>query len=453
MVEAELVRSSVLKEYIPEGNRNRPGTNISPSSITVHNTDNTNKGADAKAHSKFVRETGYYTYKGKKLWVSWHFTVDDTHIIQHLPLNEVGYHAGSEANGSSIAIEVCMNSDNDQELANRRAAELVATLLRNFGWKVEQVKRHKDWTGKNCPSLLIPKWSSFLELVSEQLSLETSGIELDSAEVKAAREAVGTPESVEDYDIDHHALGEILAGTESSTNLPCISSLTEASDAFGSVLTSLVVKTRGEPLLFPNGINDIEFEVGPEKIRIAVKGPSNSTTTSLDTEEEEDSIPDDTFDAEVMRSLPPVKSYLKDSETVYGTHQPNRRFGIARTIEVLNLVADQYHAEFGIRLGIGDISKEGGGPISGHKSHQKGVDVDVRVPRNDSREEASNYKSASYSRQRTQRLVELFRRNGKFPVKYIFFNDPNIRGVSPWKNHDNHLHVRFDIEATSVEFS
>ena len=73
-------------------------------------------------------------------------------------------------------------------------------------------------------------------------------------------------------------------------------------------------------------------------------------------------------------------------------------------------------------------------------------DVDVRVPRRDTAEQASNYKDPSYSRERTQRLVELFRQNG-FPVTHIFFNDPKVTGVSPWPNHDNHLHVRFDINA------
>jgi murein endopeptidase len=28
-------------------------------------------------------------------------------------------------------------------------------------------------------------------------------------------------------------------------------------------------------------------------------------------------------------------------------------------------------------------------------------------------------------------------------VEKIYFNDPNVTGVSPWKGHDNHLHVRY----------
>src|SRR3954470_20866494 len=117
---------TITKELIPVGKHNRPGTKITPTSITIHNTDNDEPGAGAKAHSSFVRNTGYYLLHGEKHWVSWHFTVDDTFAIQHVPLDEVAYHAGSAANGSSIAVEICMNPESNETAANQRAAALVA---------------------------------------------------------------------------------------------------------------------------------------------------------------------------------------------------------------------------------------------------------------------------------------------------------------------------------------
>jgi N-acetylmuramoyl-L-alanine amidase len=158
-------------DLIPAGKQNRPGDNITVSYITIHNTDNPNSGADAKAHSKFVKNTGYYTLSnGTKNWVSWHFTVDDKEIYQHLPLNERGYHAGS-GNSQSIGIEICMNSDGDLSAANARAAILVSALLKDFGFDSSRLRGHIDWTGKKCPSRLLDsgakgaKWDAFVASV------------------------------------------------------------------------------------------------------------------------------------------------------------------------------------------------------------------------------------------------------------------------------------------------
>ena len=87
---------NISQDFILAGRKNRPGTRIEPTFLTIHNTDNTSKGADATAHASFVKNTGHYVLKsGKKNWVSWHFTVDDRRIVQHLPLDELGYHAGA----------------------------------------------------------------------------------------------------------------------------------------------------------------------------------------------------------------------------------------------------------------------------------------------------------------------------------------------------------------------
>ena len=73
------------------------------------------KGADARSRS-----------------VSWHFTVDDTQIIQHLPTNEVAWHAGPNGNSQSIGIELCVNSDGDFQKAKANAAWLVKRLMKQF---------------------------------------------------------------------------------------------------------------------------------------------------------------------------------------------------------------------------------------------------------------------------------------------------------------------------------
>jgi len=172
MTRKELLDSiNLSEELIAAGRPNRPGDKITVSKLTIHNTDNTDKGANAKAHSSFVRKTGYYMHKGKKNWVSWHYTVDDTRAIQHLPANERAYHAGSNANSTSLAMEICMNSDNNQPVCDDRAARLAALVLHDKKLAIGAMVTHESWTGKKCPSLLrsAAKWVAFQKRVKGYL--------------------------------------------------------------------------------------------------------------------------------------------------------------------------------------------------------------------------------------------------------------------------------------------
>lgn len=89
--------------------------------------------------------------------------------------------------------------------------------------------------------------------------------------------------------------------------------------------------------------------------------------------------------------------------------------------------------------------------MPGHASHQLGVDIDIRIVRNDGREEPANYTLSTYSRTLTQELVNTIRANGVLKVQYIFFNDSKVTGVQPWPNHDDHVHVRFFPPGSSSE--
>ncbi len=178
MTRQELLESiNLSEELIAAGRGNRPGDTIKVSRLTIHNTDNTDKGANAKAHSSFVRLTGYYMIKDKKNWVSWHYTVDDSRAIQQLPANERAYHAGSSANSSSLAMEICMNSDNNQAVCDDRAARLAALILHDRKLALSAMVTHESWTGKKCPSLLrtTAKWTAFQNRVKGYLdSIESA---------------------------------------------------------------------------------------------------------------------------------------------------------------------------------------------------------------------------------------------------------------------------------------
>lgn len=100
------------------------------------------------------------------------------------------------------------------------------------------------------------------------------------------------------------------------------------------------------------------------------------------------------------------------------------------------------------RLGIGDLSLAGGGPVGGHLSHENGLDVDIRLVRADGREAPVD--AASYDPALTQAVVDRLVSRGASLVlvgpSLALSGPPGI--VVTWPNHDDHLHVRFPDQAT-----
>lgn len=164
---------NIIQDFIPKGAKNRPGTKLTgPLFITIHDTANASKGANALMHAKYLKGTDAANRQA-----SWHFTVDDTNIVQHLPLDEVGWHAGDGAKGqgntSSIAIEICENADGDRAKAEDNAAKLTAFLLKELNLAIDKVVQHNKWSGKNCPHIIRGRkdgWSGFLAKVQEYLT-------------------------------------------------------------------------------------------------------------------------------------------------------------------------------------------------------------------------------------------------------------------------------------------
>ena len=129
----------------------------------------------------------------------------------------------------------------------------------------------------------------------------------------------------------------------------------------------------------------------------------------------------------------------------YSTVGPGRRYGQVQAIQALQAIGAAWQQAYprGPRIGIADISFQGGGKMPPHKSHQVGLDVDIRLMRSDGREQGTQFQDAAYSRTLTQDLVYRIINNGILRVQYIFFNDPQVKSVRYWPGHHNHLHVRF----------
>src|SRR5690625_421980 len=148
----------IHKDILDQKAHNVPGRPMTPKYITVHNTANTNKGANAKMHARYQHNGS----GGRQ--ASWHYTVDDTEIYQTLKDNQQGWHAGDgrgKGNTQSIGIEICENSDGNFNKAVENAQWLIKKLMDKHDIPLDNVVPHKHWSGKNCPRKLLNTWNQF----------------------------------------------------------------------------------------------------------------------------------------------------------------------------------------------------------------------------------------------------------------------------------------------------
>ena len=158
---------AIQEHIISDGRENRPGRDTNPDTyITIHETGNAAKGADAAAHGAYLDSAA-----GEDALVSWHYTVDDHAIVQHLPDYETAYHAGDgkdgPGNATSIGIEICVNAGGDFAQAQANAASLVRQLMEEHGIPIDRVVQHAHWNGKDCPKTIratTGAWEAFLAL-------------------------------------------------------------------------------------------------------------------------------------------------------------------------------------------------------------------------------------------------------------------------------------------------
>ena len=131
-------------QHIPVNKDKRPGIKIVPEYITIHSTGNPKSTAE--------NERNWLINPDNNRVASWHIVVDEKEIIEAIPLNELAYHSGSkEGNNKSIAIEICESGNRQKTLDN--TAKLVTKILIEKNWGIDKLRRHFDWSGKNCPSI------------------------------------------------------------------------------------------------------------------------------------------------------------------------------------------------------------------------------------------------------------------------------------------------------------
>lgn len=138
------------------------------------------KGA-VKNGASARNEAAYHNNNNNQ--VSFHVVIDDIEAIQLISFARNAWHAGDGANGTgnrkSIGIEICYSMDNGYsgakseryKKAEDNAALYIAHVLKQYGWGLNRLKRHYDWSGKDCPHKMhaTGTYQAFRNLVKKYL--------------------------------------------------------------------------------------------------------------------------------------------------------------------------------------------------------------------------------------------------------------------------------------------
>lgn len=168
-VEFKSIRPGVLKTGIEN--------------IIFHDTGNYTIGTGARNHATYMvgtwNRTVNYNYGKPYGYRSWHYTVDDKEIIQHIPDNEIGFHGDTyEAYTTTIGIETAISKGTNFFTTWHRTAKLMSSLMSKYDLSIENIKQHYDFSGKDCPQVLRASglWSTALKMIeAEYLVLEELG--------------------------------------------------------------------------------------------------------------------------------------------------------------------------------------------------------------------------------------------------------------------------------------
>ena len=140
-----------------------------PRYIVIHNTDNDNPGADARAHAKAQHD-------GNFDGMSAHVYVDDKEAYQALPFSRGAWHVGVDYGGklfgtvnnrNSIGIEMCVQKGYDYEKAFQNTAEVCRQIMKKLSIPKERVVQHYDVCAKDCPSAIRARgdWERFKNMI------------------------------------------------------------------------------------------------------------------------------------------------------------------------------------------------------------------------------------------------------------------------------------------------
>ncbi|MCD7894461.1 MAG: peptidoglycan recognition protein family protein [Erysipelotrichaceae bacterium] len=150
-------------DFLTINSYSRPGIALSNvNGIVIHYTGN--PGSTAKANRDYFEDLQYT----KTTKASSHFVIGlEGEIIQCIPLNEIAY-ASNSRNSDTIAIECCHEDSTGKfnDKTYKSLQNLVRALMKTYHLDTDDILRHYDVTGKECPKYFVDHedtWEEFLD--------------------------------------------------------------------------------------------------------------------------------------------------------------------------------------------------------------------------------------------------------------------------------------------------
>lgn len=139
--------------------------------IVIHDTGNDTDSAEANAN--------YFCSADRQ--ASAHYFVDDDSIVQVVEDANAAWHCGDGAgkygitNRNSLGIEMCRVNNDVTPVTEANTIELIKYLMKKYNVPINNVVRHHDASGKNCPSAFSnnnwERWNTFkARLVTESIN-------------------------------------------------------------------------------------------------------------------------------------------------------------------------------------------------------------------------------------------------------------------------------------------
>ena len=161
---------TVKESLLPENEYSRPGYALeNVEGVVIHYTGSAGTTAMDNRNYFYRLQITETTYE------SMHFEVGlDGEIVQCIPLNEIAYASGKR-NADTIAVEYC-HSDVDgrpNDATYASLVKLVAKICKTYKLGTEDILRHYDVTGVECPKYYVEnedEWNQFKEDVKQAMN-------------------------------------------------------------------------------------------------------------------------------------------------------------------------------------------------------------------------------------------------------------------------------------------
>ena len=163
---------SIEQNLIRVNRKTRPGTPITVRGVVIHWTANEGNNANADAHFAY--------FNRGEVFASAHYFVDEKKILRIIPENEMAYHVGARSyrttkygsypNNSMVGVEMCVHRNGDFGETWKRSVWICADILRRHNLTINELERHFDITGKDCPRYFVDNATAerFLGMTANQ---------------------------------------------------------------------------------------------------------------------------------------------------------------------------------------------------------------------------------------------------------------------------------------------